>query len=104
MDTPDADAPGERCDVPPVACQTDGVCGQTCCATETPYGRHCNGAGGAAYFVCRNGVWVMMTEWDVASCVPPITGSDASKPLPDSGAPDSPTTTGQKRSLSCDRA
>ena len=90
VDIPAADTPGERCDVPPVVCQTDGVCGQPCCATVTPYGRHCNGAGGSDYFVCSNGVWGKMTMWDDISCVPPITGVDASKPLPDGGAPDGP--------------
>jgi hypothetical protein len=84
-----ADTPGERCDVPPVACLTNGVCGQPCCASEIPYGRHCNGAGGAAYFVCRAGVWGMLTEWDVAGCAPPFFGVDASQPRPDGAAPDS---------------
>ena len=91
VDILDTDTPGERCDVPPVVCQTDGVCGQPCCATVTTYGRHCNGAGGSDYFVCSNGVWGKMTMWDDISCVPPIAGVDASKPLPDGGAPDSPT-------------
>ena len=85
VDSLGADTPGERCDVPPVACQTGGECGQPCCAPETPYGRHCNGAGNADYFECLGGVWVRMTEFDVVSCVPPITGSDAGTTAPDGG-------------------